>query len=61
MEEYERNIHAHIEKHGCSVTSVFDPKGTEPRNSGPWRASTARSTCVRPHGCTKARTSRRSS
>lgn len=30
MDEYERNIHAHIEKHGCSVTSVFDAKGEEP-------------------------------
>lgn len=30
MDEYERNIHAHIEKYGCSVTSVFDAKGDEP-------------------------------
>lgn len=30
MDEYERNIHAHIEKYGCSVTSVFDEKGEEP-------------------------------
>ncbi|MEL1263950.1 DUF4262 domain-containing protein [Pseudoxanthomonas putridarboris] len=30
MEEYERNIHKHIETHGCSVTSVFDPDGNEP-------------------------------
>ncbi|MBD7987445.1 DUF4262 domain-containing protein [Luteimonas sp. Sa2BVA3] len=30
MEEYERNIHSHIEEHGCSVTSVFDAKGDEP-------------------------------
>ena len=30
MEDYERNIHTHIEEHGCSVTSVFDPEGSEP-------------------------------
>ena len=30
MNEYERNIHTHIEAHGCSVTSVFDAKGDEP-------------------------------
>ena len=30
MEEYERNILQHIEDHGCSVTSVFDPDGKEP-------------------------------
>jgi len=26
MEPYEQNILQHIEKHGCSVTSVFDPE-----------------------------------
>ncbi len=30
MEEYERNILQHIEDHGCSVTSVFDPDEKEP-------------------------------
>jgi hypothetical protein len=30
MEQYEQNILEHIEKHGCSVTSVFDPKEIEP-------------------------------
>lgn len=30
MEDYERNILAHIEAYGCSVTSVFDPDGREP-------------------------------
>lgn len=30
MEQYERNILQHIEEHGCSVTSVFDPKEVEP-------------------------------
>ena len=30
MEEYERNILKHINEHGCSVTSVFDPEGDEP-------------------------------
>ena len=30
MEEYERNILRHIESHGCSVTSVFDPDENEP-------------------------------
>ncbi|MBH9554051.1 DUF4262 domain-containing protein [Inhella gelatinilytica] len=30
MTEYEQNIHTHIEKCGCSVTSVFDPDGDEP-------------------------------
>jgi hypothetical protein len=30
MEEYERNILAHIEEHGCSITSVFDPDGEDP-------------------------------
>ncbi len=30
MEQYEQNILQHIEKHGCSVTSVFDPKEVEP-------------------------------
>ena len=30
MEQYERNILQHIEEHGCSVTSVFDPDGKEP-------------------------------
>lgn len=30
MEVYEQNILLHIEKHGCSVTSVFDPKEIDP-------------------------------
>ena len=30
MNEYERNILAHIDEYGCSVTSVFDPDGNEP-------------------------------
>lgn len=30
MDEYERNILRHIEEHGCSVTSVFDPEESEP-------------------------------
>jgi hypothetical protein len=30
MNEYESNLLAHIEKHGCSVTSVFDPDGSDP-------------------------------
>lgn len=30
MEPYEQNILKHIEEHGCSVTSVFDPKEVEP-------------------------------
>ena len=30
MEDYERNILAHIEEHGCSVTSVFDPDAEVP-------------------------------
>jgi hypothetical protein len=30
MDEYERNIISHIEEHGCSVTSVFDPDGDDP-------------------------------
>ncbi|MEG3156300.1 DUF4262 domain-containing protein [Lysobacter zhanggongensis] len=30
MEEYERNILAHIKEHGCSVTSVLDPDGDQP-------------------------------
>ena len=30
MDEYERNILRHIEEHGCSVTSVFDPDANEP-------------------------------
>src|SRR5690606_20073842 len=30
MEEYERNILRHIEEHGCSVTSVFDPDENDP-------------------------------
>jgi hypothetical protein len=33
MEDYERNILAHIKEHGCSVTSVFDPDGKEPNFS----------------------------
>lgn len=30
MNDYERDIHAHIQTWGCSVTSVFDPDGDEP-------------------------------
>ncbi|HZX76344.1 DUF4262 domain-containing protein [Lysobacter sp.] len=30
MDEYERNILRHIQEHGCSVTSVFDPDEKEP-------------------------------
>lgn len=30
MEDYERNILKHIDEHGCSVTSVFDPDEQEP-------------------------------
>jgi hypothetical protein len=30
MNQYEKNILAHIEAHGCSVTSVFDPDQDEP-------------------------------
>ncbi len=30
MDQYEQNILQHIEKFGCSVTSVFDPKAVEP-------------------------------
>ena len=30
MNQYEKNILAHIEAHGCSVTSVFDPEREEP-------------------------------
>lgn len=30
MEEYEQNILKHIELHGCSVTSVFDPEEKSP-------------------------------
>lgn len=30
MNQYEKNILAHIEAHGCSVTSVFDPDREEP-------------------------------
>ncbi|MGY4516303.1 DUF4262 domain-containing protein [Lysobacter sp. HA18] len=30
MNEYERNLLQHIEQHGCSVTSVFDPDASDP-------------------------------
>ena len=30
MNQYEKNILAHIEAHGCSVTSVFDPDREKP-------------------------------
>ena len=30
MDDYERNILAHIDEYGCSVTSVFDPEGNHP-------------------------------
>ena len=30
MNTYEKNLLSHIEKYGCSVTSVFDPEGDEP-------------------------------
>ncbi|MFC4728957.1 DUF4262 domain-containing protein [Coralloluteibacterium thermophilus] len=30
MNDYERNILAHIDEYGCSVTSVFDPDGEGP-------------------------------
>lgn len=30
MDQYERNILQHIEEHGCSVTSVFDPEEAAP-------------------------------
>ncbi len=30
MNEYEKNILDHIDKHGCSVTSVFDPDEEDP-------------------------------
>ncbi len=30
MNAYERQILDHIERHGCSVTSVFDPDGVAP-------------------------------
>ena len=30
MEDYERNILKHIDEHGCSVTSVFDPDEKQP-------------------------------
>ena len=41
MDQYERNILQHIEEHGCSVTSVFDPDEKEPPFS--YSIGTARS------------------
>ncbi|MBL8309211.1 MAG: DUF4262 domain-containing protein [Burkholderiales bacterium] len=33
MKQYERDILRNIDEYGCSVTSVFDPDGIEPRFS----------------------------
>jgi hypothetical protein len=33
LSSYESNLLANIEKHGCSVTSVFDPEGKDPKFS----------------------------
>lgn len=33
MDQYEINILRHIEEFGCSITSVFDPEGAQPRFS----------------------------